>query len=87
MHRLVNWGQWAVKPLQCTATPPGGNGPCDPCNALLHCLGVLTTGTIAMHCFTTCGQSAVELLHPHYAGAVGNGVCAIDRLSASSNGK
>ena len=62
MHCLTAWGQWAVELLQCTTSLPGGSGQWNACNALLHCLGAVGSGTPAMHCPTALGQRAVQLL-------------------------
>ena len=63
-------GQWAVQLLQYTATPPGGGGHCNSCNARAHQQGGrgvpperwLQSSTRAMHCHTTWVQWAVQLL-------------------------
>ena len=62
MHCNTAWGLWAVELLQCTTTVPGGRGQWNCCNALPHCLGVVGSGTAAMHYHTAWGQGAVELL-------------------------
>ena len=59
---VVGRGQWAVDLLQRTATPPGGYGQWNSCNALPHCLGAVGSGTAAVQCLTALGQWAVQLL-------------------------
>ena len=48
--------------LQCTASLPWGSRPCNPCNALPHCLGAVGRATPAMHYLTAWGQWTVQLL-------------------------
>ena len=78
LHRHTAWRPWAVELLQRTASPPGGNGQCTSCNtlphylgavgsaipafALPHCLGAVGSGIPTMHCLTTEGQWAAQLL-------------------------
>ena len=56
------WGQWAVELLQYTAALPSGSRQCNSCNALPHCLGAVDSGIPAMLYPTAWGQWAVELL-------------------------
>ena len=41
MHCPTALGHWKAPLLQCTATPPGGRGQGNSCNALPHCLGAV----------------------------------------------
>ena len=57
---------WRPPPcLQCTASLPGGSRPCNPCNALPHCLGAVDSAAPAMHCLTALGAvgSATPAVH------------------------
>ena len=76
VHYLTAYGQWAMECLQhsasqprgsgqwnsCNALPslPRGSGQCNSCSALPHCLGVVGSGTHAMHRLTALGQWAVQ---------------------------
>ena len=79
MHCLTAWGRCAVQLLLCTATPPGGSGQWNSCNALPHCLphclGAVGIGTPAMHCLTTWGRWAVQLLLCTATPPGGSGQC------------
>ena len=54
IHCLTTGGQWAVQ-LQCTASLPRGRGQWDSYKTLPHCLGAVGSETPAIHCFTTRG--------------------------------
>ena len=77
-HPLTVWGHWAVQLLQYTASLPGisgnwnschagaslrgGRAHYNSCNTLPYCMGAVGSGTLAMHCRTAWGQTAVQLL-------------------------
>ena len=56
MHRHIASGQWAVQLLQCSDTLPGGNGQCNSCNVVPHCMGEVGSGTLAMRGPTSWGD-------------------------------
>ena len=60
IHSLTAWGQWVVQLLQHNASLTGGSGQWDPCNTLLHYLGVAGRATAAMHYLIVWGQLAVH---------------------------
>ena len=77
MHCLTTLGKWAVELPQRTASLLGGSGQCNSCHALPQCvgavgvqlcnalpyrLGVVGSGTRAVHRQTAWGQWAVQLL-------------------------
>ena len=85
MHRLTTWGQWAVQLLQCTASLPGGSGPCSCCYALPNCLGAVGRGNPAMHCHTAWGHSGQWNSYnapPHPMGALGSATPAKQGVTA-----
>ena len=63
----------AVQLLHYTASLLGGSGQCHSWNTLPHCLGVVGSGTLAIHCLTAWGQWAVQLLQHTASLPVGNG--------------
>ena len=69
------WGQWAVEPLQCTASLSGGSGQCNSCNPLPHRLGAVGSATPATHCLTAWEQRAVQLLQCTASLPGGSGQC------------
>ena len=85
MHYHTAWGQWAVQLLQCTATPPGGGGQSNFCNARAHQLGdgdscprggcCLKSPNPAMHGLTAWGQRAVQLMQCPASLLGGSGQC------------
>ena len=75
MHRCPAWVKWAVQLLQRTASLPRGSGQWNSCNAVPHCLGVVGSGTAAMHCLTAWGQRAVEHLQCSASVPRGSGQC------------
>ena len=48
--------------MQGTAAMPGGSGQWNSCHTPPHCPGAVGGGIPAVHCVTTWGQWAVELL-------------------------
>ena len=68
-HMLAHTCLWALQNTTWVATKheppcslPGGSGQCNSCNALLHCLGAVGSGTRAFHRLTAWGPWAVQLL-------------------------
>ena len=75
-HCFTAQGQWAVELLLNTASLPAGSGHWSSrscCNALLLCLGALSSATGAMRCLTARGQWAVGLLQYTASPPGGNG--------------
>ena len=75
MHSLTALGEWAAKPLQCTASLPGRSGRWNSCNAPPRCPGAVGSATPATHCLTTWGQRAVELMQCTASLPGGSGQC------------
>ena len=74
MHCHTTRGQWTAELLQDTASPPGGSGQRNSCNALTHRLEAVGSATPAMQCQTIWGWRAVELLQCVGPPAGGQGV-------------
>ena len=68
---LTSRGQWAVELLSCTASLPWGIGQWNSCNALTHCVGVVSSASPSMHCRTAWRRWAVE--HLQCAGPLAGG--------------
>ena len=59
--------------LRYTASLHGESGECNSCNALLHCMGAVGSGTTAMHRLAAWWQWARELLQYTASPPGGNG--------------
>ena len=71
--------------LECTPPLPGGNGQCNPCNALPHCLGgrgQCNSCHTLPHCPGGSGQCNSCNALPHYLGVVGIATPAMHYLTA-----
>ena len=84
-HCLTARGLWAVELLQYPATPPGGCGQWNSCNARTHQVGrrgacpgggrCRKSGPAAMHCHNAWGQWALELVQRIASLPRGSGQC------------
>ena len=90
IHCLTSPGQWAVEILFNTASPPGGSGQWNSCNAPPHapphCMWAVGSGTLAIHYRTARGQWAVELSQCTAPLPGGRGASELVQRTASLHG-